>query len=151
MVQDALDSLEFITGPPDSKWGSLRAAMGHPEPWAIQYMAIGNEVRALGGCVPAVGLLGPTRFPRRLRGGRGGSASMTLTGTARPLYQDCGKYMYLNNYLAFFGAISARYPHMRLISNCDMGDNAPTGARAGAPPARAAAAASERWPCELPW
>ena len=44
LVRDALDSLEFISGPADSTWGSLRAAMGHPEPWAIKYMAIGNEV-----------------------------------------------------------------------------------------------------------
>ena len=44
-VDEALDSLEFITGAPDTKWGSVRAAMGHPEPWSINYMAIGNEVR----------------------------------------------------------------------------------------------------------
>ena len=43
-VQDALDSLEFIMGPAGSKWGSIRAAMGHPEPWRLNYMAIGNEV-----------------------------------------------------------------------------------------------------------
>lgn len=43
-VQSALDSIEFISGPPDSPWGSVRAAMGHPEPWALNYMAIGNEV-----------------------------------------------------------------------------------------------------------
>ena len=43
-VDEALDSLEFITGAPDTKWGSVRVAMGHPEPWAINYMAIGNEV-----------------------------------------------------------------------------------------------------------
>ena len=35
--------------------------------------------------------------------------------------------MYLNNYLAFFGAIRARHPHMRLVANCDMGQDAPTG------------------------
>lgn len=46
LVRDALDSLEFISGPADSPWGSLRAAMGHPEPWSIRFMAIGNEVRA---------------------------------------------------------------------------------------------------------
>jgi alpha-N-arabinofuranosidase len=43
-VRDALDSIEFISGPADSTWGSLRAAMGHPEPWNITYMGIGNEV-----------------------------------------------------------------------------------------------------------
>ncbi len=41
--------------------------------------------------------------------------------------QDCGKPYYLQNYLIFFGAISAKYPHMRLIANCDMGQDAPTG------------------------
>ena len=42
-VQDALDSIEFITGAPDSEWGSVRAAMGRSEPFALQYVAIGNE------------------------------------------------------------------------------------------------------------
>lgn len=39
--------------------------------------------------------------------------------------------MYINNYLVFFGALSARYPHLRLIANCDMGQDAPTGRRGG--------------------
>jgi len=43
LVQDALDSIEFVTGSPESRWGSLRATMGHPEPWKLNYMAIGNE------------------------------------------------------------------------------------------------------------
>ena len=43
-----------------------------------------------------------------------------------PEPQDCGKPMYLGNYLAFFAAIRTRYPHMRLISNCDTGQDAPT-------------------------
>lgn len=42
--------------------------------------------------------------------------------------QDCGKPYYLQNYLAFFGALRARHPHLRLIANCDMGADAPTGA-----------------------
>ena len=46
MVQDALDSVQFMNGPPDSPWGSLRAAMGHPEPFNLTYFAIGNEVVA---------------------------------------------------------------------------------------------------------
>ena len=40
--------------------------------------------------------------------------------------QDCGKPWYVENYIAFFTAIRAQHPHMRLISNCDMGDHAPT-------------------------
>ncbi|XP_042482819.1 alpha-L-arabinofuranosidase 1-like isoform X2 [Macadamia integrifolia] len=42
-VQDVLDSIEFARGDPDSKWGSVRAAMGHPEPFDLRYVAIGNE------------------------------------------------------------------------------------------------------------
>ena len=44
LVQDALDSIEFITGDEGTQWGSLRAAMGHPEPWSLTYIGIGNEV-----------------------------------------------------------------------------------------------------------
>lgn len=44
LVQDALDSIEFIMGSQDSTWGSLRARMGHPKPWKLTYIGIGNEV-----------------------------------------------------------------------------------------------------------
>nr|XP_025877032.1 alpha-L-arabinofuranosidase 1 isoform X1 [Oryza sativa Japonica Group] len=42
-VKDVLDSLEFARGNADSTWGSVRAAMGHPEPFPVKYVAIGNE------------------------------------------------------------------------------------------------------------
>ncbi len=42
------------------------------------------------------------------------------------MLQDCGKPWYVENYIAFFAAIRARYPQMRLISNCDMDPHAPT-------------------------
>ncbi|MCQ2588324.1 MAG: hypothetical protein MJ174_09415 [Treponema sp.] len=42
-VQDALDLIEFANGPVDSKWGSLRAQMGHPESFNLELLAIGNE------------------------------------------------------------------------------------------------------------
>ncbi|KAF5750333.1 putative Alpha-N-arabinofuranosidase 1 precursor [Tripterygium wilfordii] len=42
-IQEALDSIEFARGDSNSKWGSVRAAMGHPEPFDLRYMAIGNE------------------------------------------------------------------------------------------------------------
>lgn len=45
LKQEALDGIEFITGPPDSPWGAVRATMGHREPWRLDYLAIGNEVR----------------------------------------------------------------------------------------------------------
>jgi len=42
-VKDVLDSLEFARGSANSSWGSVRAAMGHPEPFPVKYAAIGNE------------------------------------------------------------------------------------------------------------
>jgi alpha-N-arabinofuranosidase len=42
-IQDAIDLIEFANGPADSKWGSVRAAMGHPEPFHLEMIGIGNE------------------------------------------------------------------------------------------------------------
>ncbi|KAK7336356.1 hypothetical protein VNO77_16894 [Canavalia gladiata] len=42
-VQEALDGIEFARGPPTSKWGSLRALMGHIAPFDLRFVAIGNE------------------------------------------------------------------------------------------------------------
>lgn len=43
MVQDALDAVEYAIGPVTSKWGALRAKNGHPEPFKLKYVEIGNE------------------------------------------------------------------------------------------------------------
>lgn len=42
-IDDALDLIEFANGPVTSKWGKLRAEMGHPEPFNLKLLAIGNE------------------------------------------------------------------------------------------------------------
>lgn len=42
-VQDILDSIEFARGSSSSKWGSVRAAMGHHDAFNLEYVAIGNE------------------------------------------------------------------------------------------------------------
>jgi alpha-L-arabinofuranosidase len=42
-VQDALDAVEYANGPTNSVWGGLRAQAGHPEPFHLKYMEIGNE------------------------------------------------------------------------------------------------------------
>ena len=42
-IQDALDLVEFANGPADSKWGKVRAEMGHPEPFNLKYLGVGNE------------------------------------------------------------------------------------------------------------
>lgn len=42
-MQEILDSIEFARGDPNSTWGAVRAAMGHPEPFDLRYIALGNE------------------------------------------------------------------------------------------------------------
>jgi alpha-L-arabinofuranosidase len=42
-IQDVLDLIEWANGPVTSKWGAKRAAAGHPEPFGLQYLGIGNE------------------------------------------------------------------------------------------------------------
>ena len=42
-IDDCLDLIEFANGPADSKWGKIRAEMGHPEPFNMKYIGIGNE------------------------------------------------------------------------------------------------------------
>ncbi len=42
-VQDALDEIEYVTGPATTKWGAQRAADGHPKPYPLHYVEIGNE------------------------------------------------------------------------------------------------------------
>jgi len=42
-IQDALDLIEFANGPVTSTWGKLRADMGHPEPFNLKFIGVGNE------------------------------------------------------------------------------------------------------------
>lgn len=42
-IKDALDLIEFANGPADTVWGAKRAAMGHPEPFHLRMMGVGNE------------------------------------------------------------------------------------------------------------
>ncbi|MEU1973060.1 alpha-L-arabinofuranosidase C-terminal domain-containing protein [Microbacterium sp. NPDC019599] len=80
-VQDVLDLVEFADGPADSAWGSVRAGMGHPEPFGLRYLGIGNEdaitddfreryaqledaVRAAHPELTVIGTVGPAPFGR---------------------------------------------------------------------------------------
>ena len=42
-VQDALDEIEYIAGSTSTKWGARRAKDGHPKPFPLHYVEIGNE------------------------------------------------------------------------------------------------------------
>jgi len=42
-VQDALDEIEYVTGGPETRWGAERVKDGHPAPFKLTYVEIGNE------------------------------------------------------------------------------------------------------------
>ncbi|WP_246610064.1 alpha-L-arabinofuranosidase C-terminal domain-containing protein [Nonomuraea rhizosphaerae] len=71
-VQDTLDLIEFANGPASSAWGAKRAAMGHPKPFGLDYIGLGNE----------------------------------------EIYEQ-----FFTNYPKFAGAIRAKYPKIKIISN----------------------------------
>ncbi|WP_106267073.1 MULTISPECIES: alpha-L-arabinofuranosidase C-terminal domain-containing protein [Isoptericola] len=42
-VQDTVDLIEFAKGDVDTEWGAVRAELGHPEPFDLRYIGLGNE------------------------------------------------------------------------------------------------------------
>ena len=42
-VDDTVDLVEFANGGVDTEWGAVRAALGHPEPFGLKYIGLGNE------------------------------------------------------------------------------------------------------------
>ena len=42
-IKDALDEIEYTIGGPDTRWGARRIRDGHPEPFKLTYVEIGNE------------------------------------------------------------------------------------------------------------
>ena len=42
-IQDALDAIEYANGPVTSVWGAARARNGHPAPFKLKYIEVGNE------------------------------------------------------------------------------------------------------------
>ncbi|MBN2181417.1 MAG: hypothetical protein JW715_05850 [Sedimentisphaerales bacterium] len=42
-VQEVLDLIEWANGPANSTWGAKRVAAGHPEPFGLKYLCVGNE------------------------------------------------------------------------------------------------------------
>ncbi|MFD7135105.1 alpha-L-arabinofuranosidase C-terminal domain-containing protein [Streptomyces sp. NPDC059894] len=42
-IQDTLDLIEFANGPVTSTWGKKRARMGHPKPFGLTHLEVGNE------------------------------------------------------------------------------------------------------------
>jgi alpha-L-arabinofuranosidase len=42
-IDDVMDAIEYAIGDQSTEWGAQRAAAGHPEPFPLQYVEIGNE------------------------------------------------------------------------------------------------------------
>jgi alpha-N-arabinofuranosidase len=42
-IDDALNEIEFIIGSTDTTWGAVRAEYGHPDPFTLNYVEVGNE------------------------------------------------------------------------------------------------------------
>lgn len=42
-IQDIMDLIEYANGPAESTWGQIRKEAGHPEPFGMKYLGIGNE------------------------------------------------------------------------------------------------------------
>jgi alpha-N-arabinofuranosidase len=43
-LEEVVQELEYVNGPADSEWGGLRAENGHPDPYAVKWWAVGNEM-----------------------------------------------------------------------------------------------------------
>jgi alpha-L-arabinofuranosidase len=76
-VADALDEIEYVTGDQTTTWGRVRAADGHPDPFQLNYVEIGNE-----------------------------------DNLERPRASNT----YNERFAAFFDAIRAKYPNLKLIA-----------------------------------
>ncbi len=42
-IQEALDEIEFVNGNSATKWGAVRSKLGHPQPYNVKYIEVGNE------------------------------------------------------------------------------------------------------------
>ncbi|KAL5354944.1 glycoside hydrolase superfamily [Aspergillus floccosus] len=49
-IDDIMNEMEYLLGPSNSTYGSLRAKNGRKDPWVVEYIEIGNEDDFTGGC-----------------------------------------------------------------------------------------------------
>lgn len=87
-IDDAIDFIEFCNGDPaTNQWAALRASMGHPEPFNLEIMALGNEQQ-------------------------NGPNGTNMASTSPPEYSWYSLY-----YHEFEKQIHAKYPQIKLISS----------------------------------
>jgi len=78
-IQDVLDLIEWANGPADSTWGAVRAAAGHPEPFGLKFLGVGNEDRITEGF--------ETRFKLLEAAIREEYPEITIIGTVGPFWE----------------------------------------------------------------
>ena len=74
-IDDALDLIEFANGSTDTKWGKLRAEMGHPAPFNLKQIGVGNE---------QWGELYPPRLEKFVKAIRAKYPNIKICGTSGP-------------------------------------------------------------------
>ncbi len=75
-IQEVLDLVEWANGPADSKWGKVRAEAGHPEPFNLKYIGIGNE--------DLIGDVFKERFTMIFKAVKAKYPEITVVGTVGP-------------------------------------------------------------------
>jgi alpha-L-arabinofuranosidase len=78
-IDDALDLIEFANGDTDTKWGKLRADMGHPAPFNLKHIGVGNE---------QWGPLYPVRLEKFIKAIRAKYPNIKIVGTSGPSPDD---------------------------------------------------------------
>ncbi len=74
-IDDALDLIEFANGDVNTKWGKVRSEMGHPEPFNMKQIGVGNE---------QWGELYPPRLEKFIQAIRAKYPKMKICGTSGP-------------------------------------------------------------------
>ena len=78
-IDDALDLIEFANGGTDTKWGKLRADMGHPAPFNLKHIGVGNE---------QWGPMYPVRLEKFIKAIRAKYPNIQIVGTSGPSPDD---------------------------------------------------------------
>ena len=78
-IQDCLDLIEFANGDTNTQWGKLRADMGHPAPFNLKQIGVGNE---------QWGPLYPERLEKFIAAIRAKYPKMLIVGSAGPSPDD---------------------------------------------------------------
>jgi alpha-L-arabinofuranosidase len=78
-IADILDLIEYANGPATSTWGAKRAAAGHPEPFNLKYIGIGNE--------DLITEAFETRFNMIFKAIKKAHPEITVIGTVGPFYE----------------------------------------------------------------